>query len=72
MSLMLLKEFIKLHVNRDMDIKNVEIAGLNTSNDSVFLNKQNFKDRLMEYRCVCFNKHFQQKFDEFDIKLNLI
>ena len=32
-----------------------------------FLENKSFKDNLIEYKCLCCHKHYQQKFDE---KLN--
>ena len=29
-----------------------------------FLEYTNFKDDLIEYKCLCCNKNYQQKFDE--------
>ena len=47
-----------------MIIKNVKLVELNISIATVFLNTPNFKDDLMEYKYLCCNKNFQQKFDE--------
>ena len=33
-------------------------------NIDCFLEYTNFKDDLIEYRCLCCNKNYQQKFDE--------
>ena len=43
LSIMFLKEFIKLNVNTDTKIKNVKLAELNVSIATVFLNSQNSK-----------------------------
>ena len=42
-SIMFLKEFIKLNVNTDTMIKNVELVELNTKYETVFLNTQTLK-----------------------------
>ena len=44
-------------------IKNVKHVELNTSVATVFLNT-NFKDDLIQYKCLCCNKNYQHKFDE--------
>ena len=43
LSIIFLKEFIKLNVNTDMKLKNVELVELNISNATVFLNMQTLK-----------------------------
>ena len=43
----------------DAMIKNVKLVELNTNIDI-----DNFKDDLIEYNCLCYNKNYQQKFDE--------
>ena len=45
------KEFIKLNVNTDTMIKNVKLTEVN------------FKDDLIECKCLCCNKNYQQKYD---------
>ena len=42
-SIMFLKEFIKLNVNTNTMIKNVELVELNTKYETVFLNTQTLK-----------------------------
>ena len=61
LSIIFLKEFIKLNVNMDMIIKNVKNAELNIKSVSAFLD---FKDDLIECKCLCCNKNYQQKFGE--------
>ena len=67
-SIIFLKEFIKLKVNLDMMIKNlkhVDISiNINIINCDYFLEYTNFKDNLIEYKCLCCNKNYQHKFDE--------
>ena len=43
LSVIFLKEFIKLSVNTDMMIKNVKLAELNVNGMTVFLNTQTLK-----------------------------
>ena len=45
-------------------IKRVKLVELNISIVTVFFEYANFKDNLIEYKCVCCNKNYQQKFDE--------
>ena len=42
-------------------IKNVKLEELNVSIATVFLN---FKDNLIEYKCLCCNNNYQLKFEE--------
>ena len=60
LSIIFLKEFI--NVNWDT-IKNVKHVELNVRIATVFLNYTNFKDDLIEYKCLLFKNH-QRKFDE--------
>ena len=55
LSIIFLKEFIKLNVNTDMKIKNAKIVELNLS-IVTFLEYTNFKDDLIECKCLCCNK----------------
>ena len=48
-----LKEFIELNVSSDMTIKDVK-----------HVEYTNFKDDLIECKCLCCNKIYQHKFDE--------
>ena len=47
----------------DTMIKNVN-CGVKYKYDTYFLEYTNFNDDLTEYKCLCCNKHYQQKFDE--------
>ena len=58
-----LKEFINLNVSSGMTMKNVKQVELNKYCDC-FLEYKNFKDDLIEYKCLCCNKNYQHKFDE--------
>ena len=55
-----MKEFIELNVNLDTMKKNVKLVELNISIPTIFSNIQT----LIEYKCLCCNKSYQQKFDE--------
>ena len=57
LSIILVKEFIKLNVNLDMMIKNVKLAELKI--DTV-----TFKDDRIEYKCLCCNENYKKQFDE--------
>ena len=60
LSIIFLKEFIKLTVNPDMIIKNVKHVELN-----IIIECINFKCDSIEYICLCCNKsYYQHKFDE--------
>ena len=41
-----------------------ETCGIEYKNWDCFLEYTNFKDNLIEYKCLCYNKNYQQKFDE--------
>ena len=59
-----LKEFIKVNVNTDMMIKKSETCGIKCNYCDCFLEQINFKDDLIECKCLCCNNNYQQKFDE--------
>ena len=48
----------------DTLIKNVKLAELNINIGDSFLEYSSFKDDLIEYKCLCCNKNYQQSFDE--------
>ena len=56
LSIIFLKVFIKLNVITDINISKVKLVK--------FLKYINFKDDLIEYKYLCCNKNYQQKFDE--------
>ena len=58
-----MNKFKKLNVNTIKIIKNVKLAELNINISTAFL-KTNFKDDLIEYKCLCCSKNYQEKFDE--------
>ena len=65
LSIMFLKEFIKLNVNMDAIIKNVKTYGIKYKYCNCFHEYRNFRDDLIEYKCFCCsNKNYQQKIDE--------
>ena len=44
--------------------KKCEICGVKYKYCDFFLESTNFKDDLIECKCLCCNKNYQQKFDE--------
>ena len=44
--------------------KNGETCGIKYKYCDCFLEYKNFKDDLIEYKCLCCNKNHQRKFDE--------
>ena len=46
------------------DDKNCETCGIKYKYCNCFLEYKNFKDNLIEYKCLCCNKNYQHKFDE--------
>ena len=64
LSIIFLKEFTKLNVNTDTMIKECETCEITYEVCDCFLEYKNFKDDLIEYKCLCRNKNYQQKFDE--------
>ena len=53
---------IKCNFRHDgKDVKHVEI---DRSIVTVFFEYKNFKDNLIDYKCLCCNKNYQHKFDE--------
>ena len=45
-------------------IKKCETCGIKNKYYNCFLKYKNFKDDLIKYKCLCFNRSYQQKFDE--------
>ena len=65
LSIIFLKEFIKLNVNMDAIIKNVKTYGIKYKYCNCFHEYRNFRDDLIEYKCLCCsNKNYQQKIDD--------
>ena len=64
LSIILLKEFIRLSVNTDMIINNVERVQLNTKIMRAVLNTQIFKGDFIVYKFLCFNKNYPNKLHE--------
>ena len=64
LSIIFLKEFIKLNVNTDTVVQNVKLVESNIKIATAFLNT-NLKDNLIEYKCLRCNKNCHQKFDEY-------
>ena len=48
----------------DTMMKNMKLVKLNTQIATFFFECTNFKDVLTEYKCLCCNKNYEQKFDE--------
>ena len=46
------------------DDKKCETCGINYKYWDWFFEYINFKDDLIQYKCLCCNKNYQQKFDE--------
>ena len=57
LSIIFLKEFKELNVNTDMIIKNVKLR-IRYKYCRYFLEYTNFKDNLIEYKCLCCNKNY--------------
>ena len=64
LSIIFLKEFIKLNVNTDTVVQNVKLVESNIKIATAFLNT-NLKDNLIEYKCLLCNKNCHQNFDEY-------
>ena len=63
-SIILLKEFIELNLNSNMIIKNEKHVEFNISIAKCFLEYASFRDDLIEYKCLCCNQNYQQKFHD--------
>ena len=59
-----LQEFIELNVKTGMMIKKCEPCGIKYKYYDCLLEYTNSKDDLIEYKCLCCNKNYQQKFVE--------
>ena len=44
--------------------KNCEACGIKYKYRDCFLEYKNFSDDLIEYKCLCYNKNYQHKFDK--------
>ena len=64
LSIFFQKEFIKINVNTDMMIKSVKLVITYEEVCDFFLEYRNFKDDLIECKCLSCNKNYQQEFDE--------
>ena len=58
-----LTQFIELNVNLNAIIQNVK-RGIKYKYCDCFLEYANFKDDLVEYKCLCFNKKYQHIYDK--------
>ena len=54
-----LKEFIELNVSSDTMIKKCKTCRINYKYWNYFLEYINFKDSLIEYKCLCHSKNYQ-------------
>ena len=54
----------KIKCKHGYDDKKFEICGIKYKYCNCFLEYTNFKDALLEYKCLCRNKNYQQKFNE--------
>ena len=64
LSIIFLNEFIKLNVHMDTMVKKLEIYVIKYKCCDCFLEYADFKDGLIEYKCLCCNKNYQQKLNE--------
>ena len=64
LSIIFLKEFIKLNVNMDTMIKNAELVEIHTEHATVFLEYTSFGYDVIECKCLCSNRNYQQEFNE--------
>ena len=64
MSILFLKEFIELNINLDTLIKMWEVCGIKYKYCDCFLECTNFKDVLIEYKCLYCNRNYHHKLDE--------
>ena len=55
-----MKDFIELHVNYDMKIKNVKTCRIKYKYCECFPEYTNFKDNLIEYKNLSCNKSYQR------------
>ena len=67
LSIILLKEFIKIKCKCRHIIKKCETCGITYEVWDCFLEYTNFTDYLTQYKCSCCNQNYEQSFDK---KLN--
>ena len=72
LSIIFLKEFIKLNVNTDTMIKKCKTCRIKYKYCNCFLEYTKFKDNLIEHKCLYCNKNYQETFDEKLIEKFLI
>ena len=63
LSIIFLRKSIELNVIKN-DIKKCETSRIKHKYYNCFLDYINFKDDLVEYKCLCCNKNYQHKFDK--------
>ena len=61
LSIILPKEFVKLNINTDTLIKKYETCGIKYKVCNCVFEYINFKDDLIEYKCLFCNKDSQKK-----------
>ena len=54
----------KIKCKHTHDYKKCEICGNKCKDCDCFLEYTNFRDNLIEYKCLCCTRHYQRKFDE--------
>ena len=54
----------KIKCNYRHNDKKYETRGIKYKYSDCFFEYTNFKDGLIEYKCLCHNKNYQQEFDE--------
>ena len=59
LSIIFLKEFIKLNANTKMMVKGVQFSEINISIATSFPEYTNFKDDLIEHKFLCCKKNYQ-------------
>ena len=60
----LFEQVQKIKCKHDYDNKKCETCGIKYKYLNCFLENTNFKDDLIEYKCLCCSKNYQEKFDE--------
>ena len=64
LQIIFLKEFIKLNVNTDTMMKNVKLVKIHTKYPNCFFEYTNFKNDLIEYKCLCCKTNHQKRLGE--------
>ena len=64
MLIILLHEFMKLNLNTGTMIKKSETCIITCKDGDSFFEYKNFKDDLMEYKCLACNKNYKKKLNK--------